>query len=114
MRSNARVAIAIAVTLACVAPSTASEARARADIVRGAHPSKIHLYDVDVFSCDDGRTRVPRARINDEYCDCGDGSDEPGTSACAGRGAGVLLSQRRVDAEDGGELESGRRRVRLL
>lgn len=85
MRSNARVAIAIAVTLACVAPSTASEARARADIVRGAHPSKIHLYDVDVFSCDDGRTRVPRARINDEYCDCGDGSDEPGTSACAGR-----------------------------
>lgn len=85
MRPRARFAIAIAVTLACVAPSTASEARARADVVRGAHPSKIHLYDVDVFSCDDGRTRVPRARINDEYCDCADGSDEPGTSACAGR-----------------------------
>ena len=30
------------------------------------------------FSCFDGSTKVPFGHINDDYCDCLDGSDEPG------------------------------------
>lgn len=33
--------------------------------------------------CDEGTRRLPVQFINDEYCDCLDGSDEPGTSACS-------------------------------
>eukprot|EP00927_Polykrikos_kofoidii_P027522 TRINITY_DN24172_c0_g6_i1.p1 TRINITY_DN24172_c0_g6~~TRINITY_DN24172_c0_g6_i1.p1 ORF type:complete len:799 (-),score=167.07 TRINITY_DN24172_c0_g6_i1:113-2509(-) len=37
-----------------------------------------------VFQCLDGSQTVPLAMVNDDFCDCPDGSDEPGTSACAG------------------------------
>ncbi|GFR78919.1 glucosidase 2 subunit beta-like [Elysia marginata] len=54
--------------------------------LRGVHSKDKHLYVVGEdgqFAClSDKKTRIPPQRVNDDFCDCHDGSDEPGTSAC--------------------------------
>ncbi|XP_052776827.1 glucosidase 2 subunit beta-like isoform X7 [Mya arenaria] len=50
---------------------------------RGVAISMASFYKPDVpFQCLDGSKQVPFEYVNDDYCDCPDGSDEPGTSAC--------------------------------
>lgn len=34
------------------------------------------------FACDAGAVSLPDSHVNDDYCDCLDGSDEPNTGAC--------------------------------
>lgn len=41
------------------------------------------LYSGNTFLCGDGKV-IPSSAINDEFADCTDGSDEPGTSAGGG------------------------------
>ncbi|EPS63194.1 hypothetical protein M569_11594, partial [Genlisea aurea] len=48
----------------------------------GAHPLDEKYYDAELIKCKDGSKLFPRDRLNDDFCDCADGSDEPGTSAC--------------------------------
>lgn len=51
----------------------------------GVHPERRGLYELSGdqnFKCFDGSRTIPRQFVNDNYCDCLDASDEPGTSAC--------------------------------
>ncbi|BFY99147.1 hypothetical protein BsWGS_02186 [Bradybaena similaris] len=50
---------------------------------RGVSLEKAPFYEGPEFRClSDGHT-IPLDHVNDDYCDCDDGSDEPGTSACS-------------------------------
>ncbi|XP_041359003.1 glucosidase 2 subunit beta-like isoform X2 [Gigantopelta aegis] len=56
---------------------------------RGVPPSKASSYQPNAeqsFTClstpDGSVVSIPFIYVNDDYCDCEDGSDEPGTAAC--------------------------------
>ncbi|XP_022995745.1 glucosidase 2 subunit beta [Cucurbita maxima] len=50
---------------------------------RGISPQDVMYYkSSDVIKCRDGSNKFTKAQLNDNYCDCPDGTDEPGTSAC--------------------------------
>lgn len=52
----------------------------------GVHPERKSYYDLtsdQTFRCLDGSRSIPMEHVNDNYCDCGDASDEPGTSGCS-------------------------------
>ncbi|EDO36083.1 predicted protein [Nematostella vectensis] len=51
--------------------------------LRGVAITKLPFYDSSKdFTCLDGSLTIPFSSVNDDYCDCNDGSDEPGTAAC--------------------------------
>lgn len=53
--------------------------------VRGASPLTFEKYSGKTLKClrNGEEYEFPIAILNDNYCDCDDGLDEPGTSACA-------------------------------
>ncbi|TIB19184.1 hypothetical protein E3P92_00126 [Wallemia ichthyophaga] len=57
------------------------------DRIRGVDPSLAHLYQPTNgrFQCLNDATTIAYTSLNDDYCDCPDGTDEPSTSACSGR-----------------------------
>ncbi|KAL2079003.1 hypothetical protein ACEWY4_024747 [Coilia grayii] len=51
--------------------------------IRGISLSYKRFYkERKSFVCIDGSKLIPFEQVNDDYCDCADGSDEPGTAAC--------------------------------
>ncbi|CAF3677316.1 unnamed protein product [Adineta steineri] len=52
-------------------------------VLRGVQTSLLSMYiPSKPFTCLDGSLTIPYEFVNDDYCDCKDGTDEPGTSAC--------------------------------
>ena len=55
----------------------------------GVSPARAALYQLNAsaaattFTCDAAKLTITHDRVNDDYCDCKDGSDEPGTAACS-------------------------------
>lgn len=65
----------------CPSASSLSDAAAAVPAVSASAPAP--AYPSSVFGCADGSAFLWLAAVNDDYCDCADGSDEPGTAACA-------------------------------
>ncbi|CAK5262659.1 unnamed protein product [Mycena citricolor] len=60
-------------------------ALASVDKTLGVAPSLLSKYSTPksgVWKCLDGSKEIPWEFVNDDSCDCADGSDEPGTGAC--------------------------------
>jgi len=63
---------------------TSSSGRVRG-VAPGAQGSYAGFREQKQFQCFDGSQSFDNFDVvNDDYCDCTDGSDEPGTSACSG------------------------------
>lgn len=46
------------------------------------HMSKYRPNHNNEFECLETEQKIPFEQVNDDYCDCEDGTDEPSTSAC--------------------------------
>ncbi|KAE8710354.1 Glucosidase 2 subunit beta [Hibiscus syriacus] len=67
--------------IALVLPSSSSAPK---DPFLGISPQdeKYYKSSSDRISCKDGSKKFSKSQLNDDFCDCHDGTDEPGTSAC--------------------------------
>ncbi|KAL8701490.1 MAG: hypothetical protein Q9201_004876 [Fulgogasparrea decipioides] len=74
--------IACGILLTAVAQSVLAAEPSRP---RGVGPAHAKFYkNIDIFTCiSNPSITLASSQINDDYCDCPDGSDEPGTSACS-------------------------------
>ena len=72
-RARCRVTLLCLSLLAIASSITAAS-------VRGVQPSLASQYSTNAatFRCLDGSKSLKLDRVNDDYCDCVDGSDEPG------------------------------------
>lgn len=56
------------------------------NLVRGTHELQKSYYQQNEkghFYCINSQDKINFDQVNDDYCDCLDGSDEPGTNACS-------------------------------
>ena len=98
-RSSALCALCAILSCLILLPAQASATPAAALLPRGVRPSRARNYlealksssgSAASFRCLDGSgDPLPASRINDDYCDCVDGSDEPGEAGRESRSGGV-------------------------
>ncbi|KAI8811273.1 glucosidase II beta subunit-like protein-domain-containing protein [Cladochytrium replicatum] len=65
-------------------PVVANNVDRKIDLLFGVPKSKHALYSGSAFECLDKSKRIPISAVNDDYCDCFDGSDEPDPECCDG------------------------------
>ncbi|XP_030447550.1 glucosidase 2 subunit beta-like isoform X1 [Syzygium oleosum] len=76
------ISISIVVTLVLLSSGSSSTSLPN-DPLLGIAPGDVKYYSSsDGIKCKDGSKKFTRAQLNDDFCDCPDGTDEPGTSAC--------------------------------
>ena len=76
-----RAIVVLAAVASAAAGSVDGDSAATKPPPRGVDPVVAASYQGTQFVCDGGAVTLDPAKINDEYCDCKDGTDEPG--ACA-------------------------------
>ncbi|XP_015578681.1 glucosidase 2 subunit beta isoform X1 [Ricinus communis] len=64
-------------SLICVTKSSSSSVS-----LLGIPPQDEDYFKPEFIKCKNGSKKFTRAQLNDDFCDCPDGTDEPGTSAC--------------------------------
>ncbi|XP_017037419.1 glucosidase 2 subunit beta [Drosophila kikkawai] len=75
--------VLIPLVVALLIPNESSATQAPRPL--GVSLAKAALYQPradNSWTCLDGSRSIPFAQVNDDFCDCADGSDEPGTAAC--------------------------------
>ncbi|KAI9400554.1 hypothetical protein POPTR_001G001700v4 [Populus trichocarpa] len=76
----------IVYALLCTTASIAASAVVPINPFLGIPPQDENYYKASspTIKCKDGSATFTKAHLNDDFCDCPDGTDEPGTSACPG------------------------------
>merc|ERR1712168_609935 len=78
MAAKAMLICLLLVVISIVAGNTGD-----VQLVRGVELKLQPFYNPNKdFTCLDGSATIPFSSVNDDYCDCPDGTDEPGTAAC--------------------------------
>lgn len=75
---------------------------------RGVLPVNVDQYSSDsdgMFKCLGSKKRIPVTRVNDDFCDCPDSSDEPGTNACPD---GRFYCEMQIPHQDAQFIESSK------
>ncbi|KAL4821689.1 glucosidase II beta subunit-like protein-domain-containing protein [Aspergillus spinulosporus] len=75
---------------------------------RGVGPEFAQFYkDTTTFSCiSHPAVQIPFSAVNDDFCDCPDGSDEPGTAACAHLSGNTPLNVAHLQGHSGDGLKA--------
>ena len=81
--------ISLSLSAPSVSPTPSSSSSSSPSSLRGVSPSSLSRYTsrAPVFTCFTGSSvsgaPLSLSHVNDGFCDCTDGSDEPGTNACS-------------------------------
>lgn len=80
MRDRHKVAHLSLLVAALSATFLAKSVSGSDSAIRGLAPElkSRYAFQNDVFACFSGGSPFPAVRVNDDFCDCLDGSDEPG------------------------------------